>query len=101
MKRLDQEQFINLARRLPEDASVPYAFEKRVLARIRALPSLQADLSTAWARLLWKAAAVCLAITFATGALATFVEEPAPPEILPPELEQTVLAPIVLEQEAW
>lgn len=103
MKSLDPQNFLRLARSIPDDSRVPYSFEKRILARIRQASSPQPDLSATWAKFLWKAAAVCLAISLATGVLASFIDAPAPapPSILSIELEETVLAPIVLEQEAW
>jgi hypothetical protein len=62
----------NLARKLIEAARadkpserVPYAFAKRVTARLSARPAL--DLSADWARALWRAAVPCIAIPMLLG----------------------------------
>ena len=49
---------------LPSD-HVPYAFEKRVLARLLTPATL--DYSALWARALWRAAAPCVALTLLFG----------------------------------
>ena len=99
MKRLDQETFLSIARSIPEDIGVPPAFEKRVMARVRA--GAATDFWLPWTRLLWKAAAVCLAVSVATGVVASLVEEPSPPDILAAELEHAVLAPLAPDEEVW
>jgi hypothetical protein len=53
-------KLIAVARRLPADDRVPYAFEQRVLARLRALSPV--DPWAWWARGLWRAALPCLAV---------------------------------------
>jgi hypothetical protein len=67
-------KLIAAARAHPPADTVPYAFEKRIMARLRgqSVP----DGWAAWAGLLWRAAAPCLAImvvvsgiTLATGGL--------------------------------
>jgi len=45
---------------LPEDR-VPYAFEKRILARLASQPAV--DGSALWAGALWRAAVPCVAVT--------------------------------------
>ena len=99
MKRLNQETFLSIARSIPEDTGVPPSFEKRIMARIRA--DAATDLWAPWARLLWKAAAVCLALSAVTGIVASLVEEPPPPDILAAELEHAVLAPLAPDEEVW
>lgn len=44
---------------LPSDR-VPYAFEKRIMARLAERPAL--DVAALWARALWRAAASCVAL---------------------------------------
>jgi hypothetical protein len=65
-KRLTPEEFVQLARQMPLDERVPYAFEKRVLANI-SLPAV--DPMTQWARGLWRAVAPCIAIMAVTAAV--------------------------------
>ena len=99
MSPLDQEKFLKIARSIPDDPRVPYAFERRVMAHLRTAPG--GEFAPPWTRLLWKAAMACLVISLGTGVLASFLEEPAAPEILNAELEQTVFAPMVLDEEVW
>lgn len=49
------------ARREPVSEGVPYAFEQRIMARLGGLRPL--DTAVYWARALWRAAAVCLAVS--------------------------------------
>ncbi len=46
---------------------VPYAFEKRIMARIAALPA--SDPWVLWGGALWRSAAACVAVTMLVGAL--------------------------------
>jgi hypothetical protein len=69
-----QEKLLAAARADRPSEHVPYAFEKRILARLATAP--QPDAWTVWARLLWRAATPCLGFTavlvgmaFFTGAL--------------------------------
>lgn len=56
-----QEKLILAARGNPPSDRVPYAFEQRILARLRTQPL--SDHWALWARALWRAAAPCVAIT--------------------------------------
>lgn len=56
-----QKKLIGAARLTPPNDAVPYAFEKRIMACIAALP--MPDSLTIWAWGLWRAAAPCIAIT--------------------------------------
>ncbi len=51
----------------PPSDHVPYAFEKRIMARLVSSPV--ADGLTLWTRLLWRAAAPCLGITLVLSVL--------------------------------
>ena len=61
-----RQKLLAAARANPPRDHVPYAFEKRILARLKDKPAL--DLSALWARALWRAAAPCVAITLLLGA---------------------------------
>jgi hypothetical protein len=65
-KRLTPEEFVTIARQMPGDERVPYAFEKRVMANLLAPV---ADPLGQWARGLWRAVAPCLAIMAVTAAV--------------------------------
>jgi anti-sigma-K factor RskA len=74
---------------------VPYAFERRIMARLRATP--MTDGWTYWSRMLWRATAPCLAITLAL-ALWTLFTAPAN-GVTAPSLEDTVFAAVQLNGE--
>lgn len=102
-----RQKLLAAARSQPPSDRVPYAFEQRILARLRAQPA--PDLGAIWARMLWRAAAPCVAITLTLSAWSIFHEPVAsvPGEIaeaveLSPDFEQTMLA-VVDEQaeEFW
>ena len=90
----------NLARKLIEAARaerlserVPYAFAKRVTARLSARPAL--DLSAVWARALWRAAVPCIAIPMLLGFwAASSAKSPAQDTSLAQEFEDTLLASV-------
>jgi len=56
-----QTKLVAAARSHPPDDHVPYAFEKRILARLAAQPAT--DVAALWARALWRAAVPCVAVT--------------------------------------
>ena len=56
-----QKKLLAAARANPPEDRVPYAFEKRILARLAAQPAT--DGSALWARALWRAAVPCVAVT--------------------------------------
>lgn len=58
----------------PNDERVPYAFEKRVMAR---LAEVRADLLGAWSHALWRAAVLCIAVMLLSGAWSFFSDDTA------------------------
>lgn len=56
-----QQKLIAVARAHPPSDHVPYAFEKRIMARLAG--EVLGDRLNLWTRLLWRAAAPCLGIT--------------------------------------
>ena len=60
-----RQKLLAAARANPPTDRVPYAFEKRILARLKLSPA--PDLSALWARALWRAAAPCVAVTLLLG----------------------------------
>ena len=84
-----QKKLISAARKNPPDDLVPYAFEKRIMARLGAPP--KADEWGYLARALWCGAAVCTAVAIAAS---VWSFEPAGDEgelAFSQELEQTIL----------
>ena len=102
-----QKKLLAAARAHPPSDRVPYAFEKRVMARLREQPAF--DVAALWTRILWKAAAPCVVITLLIGSWAAL--EPSvghAPEAalegqeLPQQFEQVMLADIgETAEEAW
>ena len=98
-----ERKLIAAARANPPSDRVPYAFEKRILARLAARPV--ADGWALWARALWRAAASCVAIMLLLGAWSFFAHRSsAPASDLSQELEKTLLAAVDQDQStdsAW
>ena len=90
-ERLTPEEFLKLARELPQNERTPYAFEKRIMAHIGRGPV--ADTVSEWAHLLWRAMAPCLGIMLfaAVLTLASMSNDPSTEETA--DLESTVFAP--------
>jgi hypothetical protein len=61
-----QTKLIAAARATPPNDRVPYAFEKRIMARLTGAG--RADLLGAWSTALWRAAISCIAIVVLSGA---------------------------------
>jgi hypothetical protein len=99
-----QRQLIAAARSNPPSEDMPYAFEKRVMAHLRALPAV--DDWALWSRALWRAAAPCLGIMLLLSAWSLFAPTANAPAAsgaavdLSQELDNTVLAAANQEQLA-
>jgi flagellar motor component MotA len=65
-----QEKLLAAARLDRPSDQVPYAFEQRIMARIRQVAQESADFWSVWARTLWRAATPCLGLTVALVGLA-------------------------------
>ncbi len=66
-----QTKLIAAARTSPPDDRVPYAFEKRITALLRARPV--ADRWALWSRALWRGAAGCLTVALLLGTCSVFL----------------------------
>jgi hypothetical protein len=88
------------ARLHPPDESVPYAFEKRIMARLSR--PLGVEASAWWNRLLWRAAVPCVGLMF-MASVWTFMASngTAANEELAAELESAVFAPVDTLEVAW
>ncbi len=84
-----QEKLIAAARTEAPDQRVPYAFEKRVLARLKDIPG--SDQWAFWAKAMWRAAAPCLGIMLIFSAWSFFSPSSASSD-LGQDFERTVLA---------
>lgn len=65
-----QQKLLAAARANPPSDRVPYAFEKRIMARLSEKPL--ADVWALWSRLLWRAALPCVAVALLICAWAFF-----------------------------
>lgn len=93
MNRLSlHDKLIAAARQHPPGGQVPYAFEKRIMARLNTLP--QRDEWAAWCRALWCGAGACAAVALLTSiwTLAPFPADADTASGFAQELEQTILA---------
>ncbi len=89
-----QEKLMAAARVQSPSEDVPYGFETRVLARLRAATAL--DHCGLWAQALWRAVAPCVLIMVLLGTLSFLVPNSAPAAWpagdLSQDLENTLLA---------
>ena len=92
-----EQKLITAARTNPPSEQVPYAFEKRIVARLAARPVL--DDWALWARALWRATAPCAAIMLLLGAWSLFAPSRSTATgDLSQQLEQTLLAAVDQDQ---
>src|SRR5437867_3183898 len=88
------------ARWASPDDRVPYAFEKRILALVRAVP--RADAWAAWARALWFSAVVCTVVALLVGLWsANSVQDPEAGVSFSQDLEQSILAAVDDGESTW
>src|SRR6266581_9340612 len=95
-----QQKLFAAARANPPSDRVPYAFEKRILARLQA--PVAVDHWALWSRALWRAAAPCVAIMLLLSAWSVFAPVPraAPATDLSQDIENTLLAAADPDQPA-
>ena len=95
-----EKRLLAVARAHRTSDDVPYAFEKRVMARI-AMESL-VDVWAFWGRLLWRAAAPCLAIMLVFTVWSLFsTTSNSNGDNLAIALEDSVMAPLARLEESW
>ncbi len=93
-----ERKLIAVARAGPVSDAVPYAFEKRIMAQLKAQT---VDEWSLWARALWRAAAPCIAIMLVLAGWSLFTPTNTAPGIdLSQQFENTVLAAADQEQSA-
>ena len=92
-------KLIAAARANPPSDQVPYAFEKRITARLKAPVTL--DDWAVWSSALWRAAAPCVAITLLLSAWSVFAPAAhSPVTDLSQDFENTLLAAADPDQPA-
>jgi hypothetical protein len=87
-----ERKLIAAARANAPDDRVPYAFEKRIIARISG--RIPADNVALWVRGLWRAAASCVVIAVLCGTWAFFNPAGNSGDDLSQNLETTLLASV-------
>ena len=93
------QKLIATARANPPSDQVPYAFAKRIIARLprRAAP----DPWALWSNALWRAAALCIAIMLVSTAWTILAPRSfAPANDLSQEFENTLVAAVGQDQPA-
>jgi anti-sigma-K factor RskA len=94
------KQWVAVARAYPPSDKVPYAFEKRVMARLKARS--KPDLWTLWNQMLWRAAIPCVAIMMMVGAWTYLLQNGSGSgDTLVAELENIVFAPVATLEDSW
>ena len=98
-----QKKLLSAARSATPNERVPYAFEKRIMARLAAGQVL--DHGALWARALWRATAPCFGVMMLLAAW-SFLADPvsSPADDLSQALENTVFAagePDAPAETAW
>lgn len=94
-----QTKLIAVARAQQPSVSVPYAFERRITARLKSLAAV--DYWALWGHALWRAVAPCVAITLLLAAWSLFNTSGKPARAnLSQDFDNTVLAATGLDQSA-
>ena len=95
-----KEKLVAVARSNPPGEQVPYAFEKRVMAGLAALP--QIDEWAWWARALWRGAAACAGVALLFSAWTVYClpgKDGTTPNSA--DLEETVLSSVIEADLTW
>lgn len=93
------QKLISAARHHTPSDRVPYAFEKRIMSRIKDLRPV--DVWALWGHALWRAAAPCVAITILLGVWAFQTGGQRVEQLQSADLEHTVLAPLDTLGDSW
>jgi anti-sigma-K factor RskA len=93
-----QQKLIAAARANPPGDTVPYAFERRIMARLADLPL--EDAVGQWGRALWRAAAACLAVSAVIAAV-FFTSFSGKADLSGTDFESTVVAAAAQLSDSW
>jgi hypothetical protein len=95
-----QDTLLAAARALPSSDHVPYAFEKRIMARLA--EGAPVDVWALWSRLLWRAAAPCVGIMLILSAWTVVANRAGgTSDALAADLERTVWGPLSSLEDSW
>lgn len=84
-----QKKLISVARQNPPSDQVPYAFEKRIMARLK---TRTVDVWASWSQSLWRAAMACVLAVTVVGLWSSAPLQNAEPENLAEDFENAVFA---------
>jgi hypothetical protein len=94
-----ERKLLAVAKANPPSDAVPYAFERRIMARLGTNPVL--DAWAGWASALWRAAAPCVAIALVLGVWAAFDPGASSTSTdFEQELEDTVLVAVTQDSNS-
>jgi hypothetical protein len=93
-----QNKLIAAARAAQPSDRVPYAFEKRIMARI--VESARVDLLGAWTVAMWRAALGCIALVLLSGALSLWSSHRHSEADFSQDFEKAVFASVASVDEA-
>jgi hypothetical protein len=93
-----QSKLIAAARNARPDERVPYAFEKRIMARLAAMPAV--DWLGAWGAALWRAALGCVVVAVVSGAV-VLTQQSSGENDLSQDFETALYASAEAGPEAW
>lgn len=96
-----QSNLIAAARKsVPPSDAVPYAFEKRIVARLTTLPCNEAE--SLWNRMLWRAAIPSILVMLTASIWFLVAQDVGPVDNLGTQLEEAVFAPAYAAiEETW
>jgi hypothetical protein len=95
-----QRRLLAAARQVPPDPTVPYAFERRIMAHLPAASA--ADPCALWSRVLWRAAAPCVGLVLVLSAWSFLASrDTGSPETLAADLERTLYAAFDPLEDVW
>ncbi len=94
-----QRKLIAAARLAQPSDHVPYAFEKRIMARLA--QGARIDLLGAWSVALWRGAVTCLAIVLLSGAMSLWSNAQRSEADFSQEFETAVFASAASPDGAW
>lgn len=93
-----QNKLIAVARTEQPSDRVPFAFEKRIMARLQ---NVRADLLGAWSTALWRAAVSCVVIMLISGAWSLWSSDRENQGDFSQEFETAVFASTGSTDEVW
>lgn len=95
-----EKKFFALARALPPSDHAPYAFEKRIMAQLKSPVAI--DVWALWSRLLWRAAAPCIAIMLLLSVWTVLSNRSlSSSDTLAADFERTVWGPLSSLGDSW